>query len=145
MSTIRTLPCRNNGFTLMELVIVVVVLGILSIAAFTTQTSSSEMTLPGQAESMAASVRKAQTLAITSGWPVTFTATSAGYSADCSPSCASGAFSAVFLKGVTSSAGSVSFSSNGQPAAATSFTLTVGSSTKTLAVAATTGHVTVSP
>lgn len=144
MTATHSLLLRTAGFTILELVLVVVVLGILSIVAFTTQTSSVELSLPSQAEKMAADIRKAQTLAITSGLAVTFTASAGGYGADCSTSC-SGAFSEL-LKDVSSTAGSVSFSSNGQPGSATSFTLSTASgASKTVAVAAVTGHVTVMP
>ena len=57
----------QTGFTLVELVIVIVVLGIMSVYAMMKGASPAEMSVPSQAQKLASDIRHAQTLAYTSG------------------------------------------------------------------------------
>ena len=55
------------GFTLVELIIVLVVVGILSVIAAMRSVSTADVTLPSQAQKLASDIRHTQTLATTWG------------------------------------------------------------------------------
>lgn len=137
-----------RGFTLVELVVVIVMLAILSVYGIANNLDSAEMTLPSQAERLASDIRLAQSLAFTSGSRVQVTSSTSGYSVTCVPTCNNTYdFSVTLKKGVTMTASTVVFTTNGAPATAPTtptFTLTAGSSTKSVNVTAT-GHVSVTP
>ncbi len=140
------------GFTLVELVIVIVVLGIVSAYAVMKGVFPAEVTLPSQAQKMASDIRSAQTLAYTSGKRMCLAITAGIYRVDCGTAgaCPQSAcpqsFSVTLEKGVVLGGGptTIDFNTLGQPSAAASYTLTSGSSV-TISVAALTGNVTVSP
>lgn len=140
---------RKAGFTLVELVIVIVVLGILSVYAVIKSVSLAEVTLPSQAQKLASDIRHAQTLAYTLGkrMRLTITAgTNGTYGVTCvTPPCNTD-FSVTLQKDVVlaGTPTTLDFTSLGQPSASASYTLTSGS-TVTVSVAALTGLVTVSP
>ncbi len=67
MSARNVRPTLQSGFTLVELIIVIVLLGIMSAYAIMKSASVAEATLPSQAEKMASDIRQAQTLAYTTG------------------------------------------------------------------------------
>lgn len=142
----------QQGFTLVELVIVVVLLGLLSIAALMNSPSPAELGLPSQTETMAADIRYTQTLAHATGNHLRFSI-APGVNGSYTTSCVSGAC-ASFTQGFTvslqknislSGASTVDFDSLGQPSGAASYSLTSGGSSKTVSIAALTGLVTVSP
>ncbi len=146
----------QNGFTLVELIIVIVVLGIVSAYAVMKGVSVAEVTLPSQAQKMASDIRHAQTLAYTSGKRMCLAITAGTYSVNCgnvesclSSSCPSQSFSVILEKGVVLSvAPTIDFNTLGQPNDAASYTMSVSvsdSANKIISVAALTGHVTVSP
>lgn len=149
---VKALPHRHiKGFTLIELIIVIVVLGILAAYA-TFNASPAELTLPAQAERMASDIRQVQTLAYTTGQRmlfetpngtnITYTAKSCNASNVCTPVVLSGSLEkGLALSGTTS----VHFSTLGQPTAAATYTLSIDGSSKTISVAALTGFVTVTP
>lgn len=143
----------QQGFTLVELVVVVVLLGLLSVAALMNTSSPAELGLPSQAETMAADIRHTQALANATGNRLRFSI-AAGVNGSYTTSCVnvSGGACASFTQGFTASlknnialsgTGAVDFDSLGQPSAAASYTLTSGGSSKTVSVAALTGLVTV--
>lgn len=146
----RSVP--QIGFTLVELVIVIVVLGVISAYAVMKSVSPAEFTLPSQAQKLASDIRHAQTLAYTSGNRMRLTIT-AGTNGTYGVTCVTGSapcntdFSVTLQKDVVlaGTPTTLDFTSLGQPSAGASYTLTSGSSTVTVAVAALTGLVTVSP
>ena len=150
------------GFTLVELVIVIVVLGIISVYAAARSVSPAEATLPSQAQKMASNIRHAQTLAYTWGKNLTVTTDSSSYSVYCTTSVASpcpastttpitdpatnSSFNVSLQKDVVlGGTATLVFNSLGQPGGSASYTLTSGSTTEAISVAALTGNVTVSP
>lgn len=140
-----------RGFTLVELVIVIVIVSILSIYAMTQHPDSAEMTLPSQAERLASDIRLAQTLAFTSGKGIRLTVDTPGangvYSVACIPTCdTSNNFTVTMQKGISLTGTTpVEFNTLGVPNQTATYTLAAGSSTKTVTIAALTGHVSVTP
>ncbi|HSH90772.1 MAG TPA: GspH/FimT family protein [Ramlibacter sp.] len=160
----RVLQSRAAGFTLLELVIVIVVLGVLSAYAAMKSGSTASYTLLSQAETLASDIRHAQTIATTAGKSVrlTFTAGANGtYSVGCTASTAAPcnavlgdpmtnpatgvAFTVTLAKSVAMSVASgaspLDFNSRGQPGGAVTYRLTADTATKDVAVTAVTGFV----
>lgn len=148
------------GFTLMELIIVLVVVGVLSAYAMMRNSSSSVFSLLSQAQSMASDIRHAQTLATT--WGKRLRIDTAGgangvYTVSCvtpgaapcntSPviNPATGTeFRVALQKGIVlSGPAQLEIDSLGQPTAASTYVLTTGDDSLNLNVAALTGDVTV--
>ena len=141
----------QTGFSLVELIIVIAVLGVISAYAVMSGVSPAEVTLPSQAQTLASNIRQAQTLAFTSGSRMRITAPSvatanANYTVTCvTTGCnTSNNFSATLNKNVTLAgpASNLEFSTLGQPSATVSYALTSGS-TITVCVALVTGLVSV--
>jgi len=152
----------QSGFTLVELVVIIVVLGIMSVYATMKSVSPAVFTLPSQAEKLASDIRHMQTLATTWGRSLRLSATAGAngvYSVKCVVSGASPcntypnpvidpatgtSFSVAVQKDVVL-AGPITldFNSLGQPSAAASYCLTSGGSTENVGVAALTGLVAV--
>ena len=149
------------GFTLIEVVVVIVILGIISVYATPKSVSTAEITLPSQAQKLASDIRHTQVLATSWGKSLRLsiiTGSNGTYSVSCVTSGSSpcdispvvnpsgGSFSVSLQKNVVlGGTSTVDFNSLGQPSAAATYTLTTGSSTITVSVAALTGFVTVSP
>ena len=139
------------GFTLVELVVVIAVLGIMSTVAIMNSGSPAELSLPSQAEKMANDVRYIQTLAHTSGKRMRFSITTGANGSYSSASCdsVSGPCTSPVTVGklekgiVLGGTATVDFDTLGQPSAAASYTLTIDGSKKTVSVAPLTGFVTV--
>ncbi len=141
------------GFTLVELIIVIAVLGIISAYAMMRGGSPAEVSLPSQAQTLASDIRRAQTLAYTSGQRMRLTInspTTGSYRVACitptppATSCATD-FSVAVQKGVAlAGTTTLDFISSGEPLTSASYTLTYGSQ-NTVCVAALTGFVKVAP
>ncbi|MBE7939291.1 MULTISPECIES: prepilin-type N-terminal cleavage/methylation domain-containing protein [Ramlibacter] len=71
------------GFTLVELVIVLVLVGILSAYIIALNTNSSALTARSQADKLASDIRHAQSLAMTWSQPLQFNISATGYSIRC--------------------------------------------------------------
>jgi prepilin-type N-terminal cleavage/methylation domain-containing protein len=156
-------PKKEAGFTLMELIIVIVVVGVLSAYAMMNNGSASVFSLLSQAQTMASDIRHAQALATVWGKRLRIDATEGAngvYAVSCvtagaSPCDASPvinpatgeAFRVTLEKGVelTGPSSALVLSSLGQPTAATTqtYVLTTQGNSVNLNVAAVTGHVTV--
>lgn len=157
----RATRLRAAGFTLIEIMIVVVIVGIVAVIAFDKNGSPATYTLLSQGEQLAANLRHTQALATT--WSrslnVGLTAgTNGTYTVSCvNSSTSSPCNSSPVTDPATGSSYSVSVQNNvsisgpstltidsfGKPAAAATYTLTSSSATVTVTVAATTGFVTV--
>ena len=139
------------GFTLVELVIVIVVLAIISAYAIIKSTSPAEVTLPSQAETMASALRHTQALAYTSGQRRRVSALNGNtYSvAICGGSpitCPTTESTVTLQNSVTFtdvSPVTLYFNTLGQPDGKATFTLRAGGASKTVCVAAVTGLVSV--
>ena len=163
------------GFTLLELVFVVVMLGALAKFAMTKLVTPATMTLPFQAQSLADITRRAQSLAVVRGqrMKVSVTTTTAaapgvpavigGVAVDCAAApCSTGASNLTVSQGAqvgipVGGPSTIYFNSLGQPVNSTGVALSTDSTftlsyttggataTHTITVAAVTGRVSVSP
>lgn len=147
----------QKGFTVIELVIVIAVVGVLSAYAVMKSVSPAELTLPSQAETMASNIRHAQTLASTWGKRMRVDIGSGSYSVTCdagpaaTPCTTNNNFTVPVEKSVAVAGSTTYFNSLGQPsdyqsvplgsASAPKFSLTSGNSKKTVCVAPLTGFV----
>lgn len=153
---------KEAGFTLMELIIVLVVVGVLSAYAMMRNSSSSVFSLLSQAQTLAGDIKHVQSMATVWGKSLTIAATVGGngtYSVCLTPQVpapcttpvinpATGtAFTISLQKGVvlTASPDTLAINSLGQPASAAHYTLSSDSASVRVDVAELTGHVTVTP
>ena len=155
---------NQSGFTIVELIMVIVLLGIVSVVAVMKGTSPGLITLPSQAQNMASDIRHAQTLAYTRGqrmYLAIHAGTNGSYNV-CVAGASCSSITAIFNGNVTRNvvlAGSdLYFNSLGQPsdssgvalASDTSYTLCYpscgsGNALETITVARLTGYVAVTP
>jgi len=152
----------SAGFTLLEMVFTVVVLGALVKFAMMNLVTPATMTLPTQAQSLADLIRRAQSLAVVRGQRMSVSVATSGANGRVDIACASAPCntdtSLTLSQGaVLGSAGTIYFNSLGQPVdnagvaltADASFTLSYqtgdNNATYTVTVAALTGRVSVSP
>jgi prepilin-type N-terminal cleavage/methylation domain-containing protein len=157
----RSSPSRRSvaGFTLLEVVFTVVMLGVLAKFAMMKLVTPATMTLPAQAQSLADLIRRAQSLAVVRGQRMSVSVATAGANGRLAIACVASApcitdsSLTVGQGAAVGSASTIFFNSLGQPvnstgaalASDTSFTLSYGSATYTVTVAALTGRVSVSP
>lgn len=127
---------KAQGYTLIELVMVIVIIGIVSVSAYVLYPSTTPFNLNSVAEQLKADIRLTQTLAMS--------ITNATYSI----TIASGSYQVTGNSSVTlpsgatlSPAQTITFDQHGVPAAGTTVTVTVGSSTRVLTVNGVTGYV----
>jgi prepilin-type N-terminal cleavage/methylation domain-containing protein len=150
----------SRGFTLIELVMVMIVIAIVAAYTVVNNLSAGSYTLRSQAEMLAANLRHAQSMATTRGRSLRVTLT-AGTNGTYSVSCVTAGSSPCNVTPVLDPATNTSFSTTvqkdvviagpatldfdnfGKPSAAGTYTLTYGSNTFTVTVAAVTGFITV--
>ena len=151
------------GFTLLELVFIIVILGALAKFAIAKLIAPAAMTLPAQAQSLADLIRRAQSLAVVRGQRTRVSVTASGANGAVAVACVASApcstdSSLSASQGaVVGSTPTIYFNSLGQPvnstgvalSSDTNFTLsyTTGgaTATHTITVAAVTGRVSISP
>lgn len=153
---------KEAGFTLMELIIVIVVVGVLSAYAMMKNSSSSVFSLLSQAQTLAGDIKHVQTMATVWGKNLTISATDGAngtYSVCLTPQIpapctnpvinpATGtAFTISLQKGVvlTATNPTLAINSLGQPASSARYTLSSETVSVKVDVAELTGHVTVTP
>jgi len=151
----RTTP----GFTLVEVIFTIVLLGLFAKFAMMKLLTPATLTLPAQAQSLADVIRRAQSLAVVRGERTRVSVTATGVNGriavacPASTPCNTDTSLTVSQGAVVGGASSVYFNSLGQPvnstgtplAGDTSFTLSYGTTTYTVTVAKLTGRVSVSP
>jgi prepilin-type N-terminal cleavage/methylation domain-containing protein len=147
------------GFTLLELVFTLVILGVLAKFAMMKLVTPATMTLPTQAQSLADLIRRAQSLAVVRGQPMSVSVATSGANGRVNIACAASApcntdTSLTLSQGaVLGNAGTIYFNSLGQPVNSTGialtqdaiFTLSYATGVYSVTVAALTGRVSVSP
>jgi prepilin-type N-terminal cleavage/methylation domain-containing protein len=166
----RERPCRIRGFTLIELVMVIVVVSILGVVVLTRHHEPAETTVSIEADHLARDIRHMQTLAMTWGQTLRLTPAGASYSVTCAsgsvtPPCngvapvndpavtdptGNSAFIRTLENSVTVAGAALDIDALGRPVAGgallvgnTTYTLTGGTETSTVTVAQLTGFVTV--
>jgi MSHA pilin protein MshC len=162
--TIRLPVKRRNGFTLIELTIVLVLVGVIAVVAVP-RFQPAESTAAMQADRLARDLRHMQMLAITWGVPLRLNAAAAAYSVSCvsgpTPPCNGVAtitdpatntpFNVSLQNGVTVGATTLNVDILGRPitgagallTAGTVFALTGGSKTPSVTMSPLTGFITV--
>jgi len=120
---------ETSGFTLVELVIVIVLISILTVYAVVKWPSDSEIMLPTQASLLANHIRHTQALAMHWGQPLRLTVGAGGYSVSCVTASASAPcnnnpvidpvtnqpFSIALESGISLSGANVDFDTLGRP------------------------------
>jgi MSHA pilin protein MshC len=130
---------QSKGFTLLELIIILIVTSILSAYVLMRAPSSSLYTQSSAAEQVRRDIRYTQSLAMSlnASYSINFSAN--GYTI--TPPPPNGAYSITMPTGVTLSVVTITFDATGTPGAAASVTVTGSGGTTTLTVAAETGFV----
>ena len=158
----RLIRFRVAGFSLIEVVMVLVVVGILAAYAIPSITAPSSLTLHQQADALVRDLRHTQQLAtayrkrlrlVANGSDTYTVACVTDTTAPCNAAVggpmtdpATGQpYSVTTQNGVTVSSGIAEFTSFGQPTAAASFSLSGGGDTATVTVLATGGFVSATP
>lgn len=155
---------RECGFSLVELVIVIVVLGILSAYAMMRGATPADLTVPSQAQRLTSDIRLAQTLAYTTGSRVQITTTNTAsgvvgnYAVACVTCSNTNNFTVSAQRGVSLNGTPTVLEFNtlgvpvnpgsttpGVPSSGGTYTFTAAGGSATVTVAALTGQVSVTP
>lgn len=159
MSTASRSRRTSTGFTLLEVIFVVVLLGIMTKFAMMKLITPATLTLPTQAQSVADLIRRAQSLAMVRGQRTSVSVATSGMNGSLAIACVASAPCStdktltVGQGAVVGSTSTIYFNSLGQPvdnagvplATNTAFTLSYQTGSFTVTVAALTGRVSVSP
>ncbi|MBF0175465.1 MAG: prepilin-type N-terminal cleavage/methylation domain-containing protein [Magnetococcales bacterium] len=141
MGSVRKEYLRTEpGFTLIELIMVIVVLGILSVHVMT-RMSGNTMELRSKADQLAMDIRQTQAYSMSNTGVGDFSIQSTATDTYQIRNPVGTALSTTTLSGVTLTNFALSFDGRGQPNAGVTITLTMGTSTRTVQVVATTGLV----
>jgi MSHA pilin protein MshC len=150
------LPRRSvAGFTFVELVVVLVIVGVLAIFAIPRLVSQSSFDLAGYQQEFAAGLRYGQKYAFAAGCPVRVTIASGSFSLHHSSSCDAGDFASLLPhptqgggytvpapSGITlSPAGTFSFLGTGEASTTVTITLTSSAGSRQVAIIGPTGYV----
>jgi MSHA pilin protein MshC len=138
LQNIRQVVASSEGATLLEIILVIILLSVLTVSALPKFFDTSSITVAGAAEMVAADIRYAQELAMSSHQSkiITFSVNDTYYVIDSK--------TVNLPSRVTISSGdSFTFSSLGAPDAGGSVQVTAGSITKTVSVENYTGKVTI--
>ncbi|MEX0899228.1 MAG: GspH/FimT family pseudopilin [Gammaproteobacteria bacterium] len=144
-----------RGFTFVELVVVLVVVGALAVFAMPRLVSQSAFDLAGFQQEVASGLRYGQKYAFAAGCPVRATITSGGFALHHSSSCDAGDFSALLPhptqgggytvpapSGITlSPAGTFSFLGTGEASTTVTITLTSSAGARQVSIIGPTGYV----
>lgn len=146
------------GFTLTEVIVVLIVAGILAAYAVPRFSSPAAMTVPQQADTLIRDLRHAQQLALAWNRSLRFTTVANGYNVVCVTAgtapcnvtpvidpARAGAFQANTVNGIGLSAATIDFDTLGRPNAAAAITVSGGGASKTVNVAAISGFVSRTP
>jgi MSHA pilin protein MshC len=148
---------RAQGFTLVELVTVLIIIAVVSMVAVPRFFDNDAFNERGYADELAASMKLANRMAIAGRCPIQVTANAVGYSARLRTGCGAGAFTQVVRRGDGDTLdGSAPFGVVLAPAAATVLVFNIDGTVSanaaftiggfyTVNVAANTGEVTVQP
>lgn len=160
----RECPTRIRGFSLIELVMIIVVVSTLGVVMLTRYHDPVETTVSIEADRLARDIRHVQMLAMTWGQSLRLTPAGANYGVSCvtagaTPPCntnpvndpaGNAPFTRTLEPGITVAGAALDIDALGRPVNAgallnadTTYTLTGGSETSTVTVARLTGFVTV--
>lgn len=132
---------KSRGFTLIELVAVLVVVGIMAAFALSRMASTATFGATSLAEQLKRDIRYTQILAMSLSTNYTITITASGYAI--SPTPVEGVISVTAPAGVTLTPATITFNSDGAPSmpGILSITSSGGGNTRTLTVLPETGYV----
>ena len=148
------------GFSLIELVMVLVIVSIIAAYAVPQFSDRAAMTVPQQADALIRDLRHAQQLALSWNRPLRFTVSASGYSVACAPGAPGtapcnvspvqdpargGGFQATTVNGIVLSPATIDFDTLGRPNVAAAIDVSGGGLTKTVNVAAISGFVSRTP
>lgn len=146
------------GFSVLELVMVIVIVGVLAAYAVPRFDNRAAITVPQQADALIRDLRHAQQLAMAWNRPLRFTVTPTDYSVACVTAgvapcdvapvrdpARAGAFQVNPVNNVGFTAATIDFDSLGRPNAATAIIVSGGGVTKTVNVAAISGFISRTP